>query len=186
MDQSAVIVAAIHEDVAEIRASNARTDRQLLEMRQQAEKDRKDFNKRLAEISDSMGTLIEDMVAPCGFQLAKAIFRGEEADTCAIRVKRIHPSRRGDLMELDLLAVSASKVLIIEVKRKMDAEKAAQMHAKAAAFPEYFPEYGDRSVLCAVASVYLDSSVVAFLNRERIYGVAMGDETMEVVNLGQF
>src|SRR3974377_2296526 len=96
--------------IAEIRASNARTDRQLLELqhqarrdrqqaeqdrqfdreqtekyRQQAEQERKDFNKRLAEISDSMGTLIEDMVAPCGFQLAKAIFRTEEAKTCAIR-----------------------------------------------------------------------------------------------------
>src|SRR5215831_14284295 len=75
-------IAAMHEDIAEIRASNARTDRQLLELRQeaerdrhqaeldrqqaerdrqhdrqQAERDRKDFNKRLAEISDSMGTL---------------------------------------------------------------------------------------------------------------------------------
>src|SRR5438552_18922099 len=84
IDHSNMIIAAIHEDVAEIRASNARTDRQLLEMRQeadrdrqqaerdrqqaerdrqqaerdrqQAERDRKDFNKRLAEISDSMGT----------------------------------------------------------------------------------------------------------------------------------
>ncbi|MGA2662547.1 MAG: hypothetical protein ABSH34_34135, partial [Verrucomicrobiota bacterium] len=95
IEHTDLIVAAIHEDIAEIRAGHARTDRQLLEMqqqadkerqqadkerqqaekeRQQAEKDRKDFNKRLAEISDSMGTLIEDMVAPCGFQLARTVF----------------------------------------------------------------------------------------------------------------
>src|SRR5438552_1434205 len=81
IDQSNMILAAnredlagIHADVSEIRASNARTDRLLLEMQRQAEKERKDFNKRLAEISDSMGTLIEDMVAPCGFRLAKSIF----------------------------------------------------------------------------------------------------------------
>ena len=74
VEQSTLMMAAMHEDVAEIRASNARTDRQLLEGQQRAERDRKDSNKRLAEISDSMGTLIEDMVAPCGFNLAKAIF----------------------------------------------------------------------------------------------------------------
>src|SRR6266508_657267 len=65
------------------------------------EKDRKDFNKRLAELSDSMGTLVEDLVAPCGFQLARAIFATEEAGTCAIRIKRKHPARRGEMMELD-------------------------------------------------------------------------------------
>ena len=57
---------------------------------------------------------------------------------------------------------------------------------KVASFPQYFPEYAGRQVLCAVASVYLDPSVIAFLNREKLYGIAMGDDTMEVVNLGQF
>src|SRR5206468_4588836 len=138
-----------------IRASNDRTDRQLLEMqqqaekdrqqaekdrqraekdRQQAEKDRKDFNKRMAEISDSMGTLIEDMVAPCGFQLARAIFSSEEAETCAIRVKRKLPNAPGEMMEIDLLAVSSSKVLIVEVKRRMDAAKALEYRQKVARF----------------------------------------------------
>ena len=207
MEQSSMILAAIHEDIAEIRASNARTDRQLLEMqqqaergreqadrdrrqaekdRQQADRDRKDFNKRLAELSDSMGTLIEDMVAPCGFQLAQAIFGDEEAQTCSIRIKRRHPSRPGELMELDLFAAGRAKVLIVEVKRRMDAEKAAQLHSKVASFREYFPEYSGLTVLCAVASVYLEPSVISFLNRQRIFGIAMGEETMQVLNLGQF
>lgn len=193
MEQSSVILAAIHEDISEIRASNARTDRQLLEMQQQAAKDRqqagtdrKDFNKRLAELSDSMGTLIEDMVAPCGFRLAEVIFGDEEAETCAPRVKRKHPLRRGEMMELDLLTVGRTKALIVEVKCRMDAEKAAQIRLKAESFSDYFPEFSGRAVFCAVASVYLDASVITFLNRERIYGIAMGDETMEVVNLDRF
>lgn len=193
MDRSAAILAAIHEDIAEIRASNARTDRQLLEMqqqaerdRQQAERDRKDFNKRLAELSDSMGTLIEDMVAPCGFNLAKAIFGTEEPDTCGIRLKRRHPVRRGELMELDLLAVGPTKLLVVEVKRRPDSEKVAEYRAKLARLPEFFPELATKVIYPAFASVYLDPSLVAFLNHEKIYGIAMGDEVMEVVNLGQF
>jgi hypothetical protein len=207
--------------IAEIRASNARTDRQLLEMQQQAdkerqqadkerqradkdrqradkdrqradkdrqraEKDRKDFNKRLAEISDSMGTLIEDMVAPCGFQLARTVFGSEEAQTCAIRVKRKHPARPGEVMELDLLAIGPAKLLVVEVKRRIDAAKVAEYRDKLKRLPEFFPELAGKILCAAVASVYLEPSVVAFLNREKVYGIAMGDEVMEVINLGQF
>ncbi len=200
MEQTSMILAAIHEDIAEIRASNARTDRQLLEMqqqaekdrqradadRQQAEKDRKDFNKRLAEISDSMGTLIEDMVAPCGFPLARTIFATEEAQTCAIRLKRKHPALPGEMMELDLLALGPTKVLVVEVKRRLDAGRASEYRQKLARFFEFFPELADKTLCPAVASVYLDPSVIACLNHERLHGIAMGDEVMEVVNLGQF
>lgn len=193
MEQSSVILAAIHEDIAEIRASNARTDRRLLEIqqqaekdRQQAEKDRKDFNKRLAGLSDSMGTLIEDMVAPCGFQLARSIFGTEEAETCAIRIRRKHPIRRGESMELDLVAVGPTKLLAIEVKRRPNAEKIAEYREKLARVPEFFPEWANKTVIAAVASVYWEASAIAFLNRQKVYGIALGDEVMEVVNLGQF
>ena len=186
IEHTDLMIAAIHEDVAEIRAGHARTDRQLLEIQQQAEKDRKDFNKRLAEVSDSMGTLIEDMVAPCGFQLARTVFGSEEAQACAIRVKRRHPAQRGELMELDLPAIGRAKLLVVEVKRRIDAAKVAEYRDKLKRFPEFFPELADKTLCAAVASVYLEPSVVAFLNREKVYGIAMGDELMEVVNLGQF
>jgi len=193
IEHTDLMIAAIHEDVAEIRAGHARTDRQLLEIQQQAEKDRqaaekdrKDFNKRLAEVSDSMGTLIEDMVAPCGFQLARTVFGSEEAQACAIRVKRRHPARRGEVMELDLLAIGPAKLLVVEVKRRIDAAKVAEYRDKLERFPEFFPELADKTLCAAVASVYLEPSVVAFLNREKVYGIAMGDEVMEVINLGQF
>jgi multidrug efflux pump subunit AcrA (membrane-fusion protein) len=154
--------------------------------RQQAEKDRKDFNRRLAELSDSMGTLIEDMVAPCGFNLAKAIFGTEEAGECAIRVKRKHPADPGQLIELDLLAVGPSKVLVVEVKRRLQAAQVAEYKRKMERLAEFFPELAGKTLCLAVASVYLEPTVIVFLNREEIYGIAMGDEVMEVVNLGQF
>jgi TolA-binding protein len=200
-------IAAIHAEVAEIRASNARTDRQLLQMqqqaekdreqaekdrqqiekdRQQAERDRKEFNKRLAEISDSMGTLIEDMVAPCGFKLAQAIFADQEAQTSGIRLKARHPANPGEMMELDLLAVGPTKALVVEVKRRIDAGKAEEYRRKLQRLPEFFPALAGKTVCAAVASVYLEPSVIAFLNRQKLYGIAMGEEVMEVVNLGQF
>lgn len=221
MEESARILAAIHEDIAEIRASNARTDRQLLEMQRQAEKDRqradrqfdladkdrqllremqqradqrfeqaerdrKDFNKRLAAISDSMGRLIEDMVAPCGFNLARAIFRTEEALSCALRLRRKHPTAPGRSLEYDLMAVGPTKVLVVEAKWTVAPGKAREFQEQMTQFAEFYPEHADKTLCPAVASVYLEPSVIAFLNRERIYGIALGDELMEVVNLGQF
>jgi hypothetical protein len=45
MTETARLFAEMREDIAEIRASNARTDRMLLEMQQQAEKDRQQAEK---------------------------------------------------------------------------------------------------------------------------------------------
>jgi len=164
----------------------ARFEQEMREFKNEMRESKRSLDKRWAELSDSMGTLIEDLVAPCGFRLAEAIFRTEQAQTCGIRVRRKHPQRLGESMELDLLAVGATQILIVEAKRRMNAEKAAQLRAKAASLADFFPDYASHQVHCAVASPYIEPSVVTFLNRERIYGVAMGEDAMEVVNLGQF
>ena len=204
-------IAVQERTLADIRASNARTDARLLELQEkaergrqqaeqdrredaersrqwveQAEHDRKDFNKRMAEISDSMGRLIEDLVAPCGFQLAKAIFGTEEAEGCAIRIRRKHPAAPGRSLEYDLMAVGPTKLLVVEAKWTVAPGKAREFQEQMAQLPEFFPEYAGRLLCPAMASVYLEPSVIAFLNREKIYGIAMGDDTMRVVNLGQF
>ena len=169
-----------------MRASNARTDRQLLQMQQQADQERKEFNRRMAEISDSMGRLIEDFVAPCAFQLATVIFETEEADRCAVRVRRKHPTTRGDSIEYDLMAVGPTKILVVEAEWRVTPGKALEFKEQMRRLPEFFPEYAGLVLCPAVAGVYLAPSVITFLNRERIYGIALGDQVMEVVNLGQF
>jgi hypothetical protein len=178
--------AEIRASTAEIRASNLRTDAILLEMRRQAEKDRKDFNKRLAEISDSMGTLIEDMVAPNANRIASEIFPSDPVIRLVQRVRQVHPNDPGRMMEIDLLAAGRSHLMVVEAKRRLDAEKIREFLEKVRLIPEFFPDYASHKLAPVVASVTIDSSVITFLNRQKVYGVAMGDETMQLVNLGQF
>ncbi len=198
------MVAAIHEDVAEIRASNARTDRKLLEMQQQAEKDRqqaeksrqqdreqtekdrKDFNKRLAEIADAHGRLIEDMVWPNGSRIATELFEGDVIVTSAIRVKRKHPADAGQMMEIDLFVAGSRHLFVCEAKSKVTPEKVADYLERVARIPEFFPEFAELKILPALASVHIDESMVKHLNRCRVYAVAFGDETMELLNKGAF
>ena len=243
---NARIIAANHEDIAEMRASNARTDRQLLEMQQQAamdreqaekdrqrgdkdrqqadkgreqiekdreqaekvhqewskhfdeqneryekeyqrrEKERKEFNRQLAGISDRLGSLIEDMVAPNAPRIARTLFEGDEVLTSAIRVKRRHPSDPGLNIELDLLVVGRSHLLVGEAKSKVTVEKAMAFLEKMRSIHEYFPEFSGFTILPLIASVGIESSLVAHLSRLRIYALAFGDETMEILNEGAF
>jgi hypothetical protein len=68
----------------------------------------------------------------------------------------------------------------------MDAAKAAEFREKLSHLPDFFPELAGKTIYPEVASVYLEPSFIAFLNREKIYGIAMGEEVMEVVNVGAF
>ena len=200
MEQTSMMIASNHEDIAEVRASNAQTDRQLLEMQQQADKDReqiekdrqrgekerKEFNRQLAGISDRLGSLIEDMVAPNAPRIARTLFEGDEVLTSAIRVKRRHPSDPGLNIELDLLVVGSRHLLVGEAKSKVTVEKAMAFLEKMRSIPEFFPKFSGFTILPLIASVGIESSLVAHLSRLHIYALAFGDETMEILNEGAF
>jgi len=214
IEQTSHMMAANREDIAEMRASNARTDRLLLEMRQeaerdreqanrerreaelgrqqadkdrqQAEKERKEFNRQLAGISDRLGSLIEDMVAPNAPRIARSLFGGDDVLTSSIRVRRRHPSDSGQTIELDLLVAGGSHVLVGEAKSKVSVDKAVAFLEKVRAVPEFFPEFKGFTILPMIASVNIEPSLVAHLSRLRIYALGFGDETMEILNGGDF
>jgi hypothetical protein len=186
MEQTSMILAANREDIAEIRASNARTDRQLLEMQQQAEKERKEFNRQLAGISDRLGNLIEDMVAPNAPRIARTLFKDDEVQASAVRVRRRHASDPGRNIEIDLLVAGRRHLLVCEAKSSVTAEKAVAFLEKTRSITEFFPEFSGFTVLPLIASVAIESSLVAHLSRLHIYALGFGDETMEILNEGVF
>jgi uncharacterized FlaG/YvyC family protein len=162
-------------------------DRQQAERdRQQAERDRKDFNKRLAELSDSMGTLVEDMVVPNARRIAREIFPSDPVLRLAQRLRQVHPADPGRMIEIDLLAAGRQHLMVVEAKRRLNPEKIREFAESVATIPEFLVEYAGHKLIPVVASVTIEPSVITFLNRQKVYGVAMGDETMELVNLGQF
>jgi len=203
MTETARLFAEMREDIAEIRASNARTDRILLEMqqqaekdrqqadrdrqqsekdRQQAEKDRRDFNRRLAEATDAQGLLIENMVWPNLKRIASEVFRGEDVLFQAIRLKRRLDGDHSKMMELDLLAVGERDVVVCEAKSRVTVEKVREFTQALATFKDFFPEYAGKRLWPMVASVYIDSSVIAFMTSQKVLAVGFGGETMDLLN----
>lgn len=200
MEDLRASMADVRASVAEIRASNARTDAQLLEMRrvadrnqeradrdrERAEQDRKDFNRRLAELSDSMGTLIEDMVAPNAARIVARIFPDNPPLMLAQRIRRRHSEDPSRMIELDLVAAGKGYLVVFEAKRRVNPDKIREFVDRISVIRDYFPEHAASRVVPVIASVNIESSVIAYLNRQKVYGVAMGDETMDLVNLGGF
>ena len=53
-------------------------------------------------------------------------------------------------------------------------------------FGEYFPQAIGKQLIPIFASLSLPDSIVNLLTKKRIYGLAMGEDTMELVNHGSF
>jgi hypothetical protein len=162
-------------------------DRQrLAEMDQRWEKqraeDRQHWNKRWGELAQKMGTIAEDIVAPNLPRIARVHFGCQDLEDFMVRRKvknKQDPSKR---REFDVIAVCADKVLINETKSTPSVEAINDFVKALAEVTAYFPEYQGKTIIPIFASWYLDDDLVNYLTKKRIYALAMGDETMELLN----
>ncbi len=174
------------EDRARVDQFRAEDKTEAEERWNKVEKERKEFNKQMAGISDKMGKLIEDIVAP-NIQRITAQICGESGPfQVSERVRRPHPTQQGRNMEVDLLVVGRSHVLLCEAKTTVTIEKIADFLERVRDFAGFFPEYAHCALIPVIASVSLESSLITHLSRQKVYGLAFADETMELVNFGQF
>jgi hypothetical protein len=182
-----------------------RWDRRLDEFNQRAEKDRADWQARaekdreearrergelarqLGEISNRIGTLVEDIIAPSLRRMASEELGCGDELFFGPRVTRAHPDGSGRRREFDALYVGTQAVLLNESKATVRPEYAASFveFLRSEAFFEYFPEYRGQPLVPVFSSLYLSADIVTYLTRHGIYAVAMGDEAMEVLNREQ-
>jgi translation elongation factor EF-G len=164
----------------------AEDHQRLAEMDQRWEKqraeDRQHWNKRWGELAQKMGTIAEDIVAPNLPRIARVHFGCQDLEDFMVRRKvknKQDPSKR---REFDVIAVCADKVLINETKSTPSVEAINDFVKALAEVTAYFPEYQGKTIIPIFASLYLDDDLVNYLTKKRIYALAMGDETMELLN----
>ena len=169
-----------------LKQSDERWEKQLAEMDQRWEKqraeDRQHWNKRWGELAQKMGTIAEDIVAPNLPRIARVHFGCQDLEDFMVRRKvknKQDPSKR---REFDVIAVCADKVLINETKSTPSVEAINDFVKALAEVTAYFPEYQGKTIIPIFASLYLDDDLVNYLTKKRIYALAMGDETMELLN----
>ncbi|MEW5959747.1 MAG: hypothetical protein AB1801_18635, partial [Chloroflexota bacterium] len=187
------------ERTTEVMKTQAEKDRQQVEHtleamktqaekdRQQAEKDRRDLARQLGNISHKLGTVVEDIIAPSLRRLAsKELGCGKEL-FFAVRLSKTRPDDPTQSREFDAFFVGEKAVLLNESKATARPEYAQAFveFLRSGDFFRYFPEYVDRPTVPVFSSLYLSTDLVSYLTRQGIYAVAMGDDTMQVLNLEQ-
>jgi len=146
--------------------------------------DRAKAFKQWGEITNKMGTLAEDFVAPNVREIAQRYFgceEGSEEDFMVRRFKR-KPKATSKRREFDVIAVYDKKVILVEVKSTPRIQYIDDFAATFKEIYEYFPEYKEKKIIPVFASLYLPDDVITYLTKSTIFAMAIRDDMMDLMN----
>ncbi|MFN3480482.1 MAG: hypothetical protein ACK415_08855 [Thermodesulfovibrionales bacterium] len=146
------------------------------EMREENKK----MNKRWGEISNKLGTIVEDIIYPSLRPVINQYFNCEPLDMVMNRKRR-----RGELKdEYDAIVECEDSVFLVEVKATPKKEYIDDfIKNKVERFKALFPEYKDKKLILIFASLRIEEDTIEYLTRNRIYAMAYREwEYMDILN----
>ena len=165
---------ALHEEMRQFKD-------EMREFTEESQRARRELDRKWGDLANKMGTVVEDIILP-GFPGAVRRTFGVELDTLAVRVSRKHPHDRGREREFDIVATDASRFFLNETKSNPRMQYAKEFVESLDEVLEYFPEFGDRTLVPILSSLSLPTPVIDYLSAHRCYAMMMGEEHMEIVN----
>lgn len=174
--------------LAELAHTHVRTEialkedtRRLKEGTLQMQEDTRRMKQAWGALANKMGTIVEDVVLPNIPRLAVEEFGLPEVEDLQPRAQRT--SRRGEKRwaEYDVVCAGPGKVIVVEVKSTPTLDKIREFPERLAAFFDFFPEYEGRELVGVFGSWSIDPKLRPAISEAGLYGIAMGDDTMEVV-----
>ena len=149
------------------------------EVRQQ----NRDMNRQWGEISNKLGTMVEDLVSPSLPRIIEAKLRETVLDLMPRRKRRLADGR---VREFDAVAVTANLVCLNSTKATLRSADVDRFVEDIAAFREFFPEYDVLPLVGILASLAVDGSVLNYAEKQGYLVLAVGDELMEIKNRSDF
>jgi hypothetical protein len=149
------------------------------EVRQQ----NRDMNRQWGEISNKLGTMVEDLVSPSLPRIIEAKLRETVLDLMPRRKRRLADGR---VREFDAVAITASLVCLNSTKATLRSADVDRFVEDIAAFREFFPEYNVLPLVGILASLAVDDSVLNYSEKQGFLVLAVGDELMEIKNRPDF
>ena len=118
--------------------------------------DRREMNRQWGNLSNKLGTIVEDIVVPA---IRPALRKYFEVDplTIAPNIRRRVGSEE---YQVDALAVSDKLVFWVEAKSSPRSEHVKEILEKAGQFRRFFPEYEDKEMIIIMAGISFPSEVV--------------------------
>lgn len=154
--------------------------KEMKDFKDEMKEDRKKMFKQWGEMSNKLGTIVEDLIVPNVETIGEKYFNLKDCDTFMTSVKKRKPKEK----EFDVIAVYDSHIILVEVKstpRTGYIEDFIEF-IKNKEFYTFFPEYKNKNIIPLFASLHIPENAVKRLSGNNILAMAMGDETMDILN----
>jgi len=167
----------VHTDIA-----LKKLEEEITRLGRQWEEERKEMNKRWGDLANKMGTLAEDIVAPNISGIAREYFGCSDIKDFMVRRRKKNTKDASKVREFDVIAVCDDKVIINETKSNPKIEYINEFINVLKEIYDYFPEYRGKKIIPIFSSLYIPEDLVTYLTKNRIYAMAMKDDTMDLLN----
>lgn len=157
---------------------------EMLEFKNEMLEFKTESRKQWGELANKMGTMAEDLVAPSIERILREVTGcdKEQVEYVAVRVKRRHPTTK-QRREFDVVAACGKYLLVNETKNTLTPEALKKFATKTLPqVREYFPEFAEKKVIGAAASLYVDDSLVPCAERLGLIILGFGEDVMDVLN----
>jgi len=155
----------------------------MSDFKDETRRQQQEMNKKWGALSNKLGTLVEDLVAP---SLPCVIEKrlNKPAYDLMVRLKRRLPD--GRVKEFDALVVTPDCVCLNSTKATLRIADVDGFVADIAEFRTFFPEHDALPLVGILASLSVEKSVLAYAERQGFLVLAVGDEFMEIKNRPDF
>jgi len=148
----------------------------------------KETDKKIAEVSKTVaaltgkwGRFVEGLIAPGTISMFKE--RGIVVEKVYQRVKAHKDGRE---IEIDILAINKEYAILIEAKSSLGISDIDEHIERLKAFKVFFPEYGDRKVVGAVAGITIEEEADRYAYRHGLFVIGQSGETVKILNDKKF
>jgi len=185
METVAQRVDRLEQVMIELAEQSKITQREVARLSIEMREFKREMNKRWGELANKMGTLAEDIVAPNISGIAQEYFGCKDLDFFGVRIRKKNTKDTSKVREFDVIAVCDDKVIINETKSNPKIEYINEFINVLKEIYDYFPEYRDKKIIPIFSSLYIPEDLVTYLTKNRIYAMAMKDDTMDLLNFEQ-
>ena len=179
IEQAFVGIVQLRESIGELKDSQRKTDEQLRKTDEQLRKTDEQLrrtDRKLAEIGRQLGALglVQGEVAEDLFYRNLVSVFGK-VNVRWTKVKR-RVKRKGQ-GEYDLVAMDGGRILVIEVKNKLERRMVDEfIDEKLPRFKEVFPEYRDSRLEGGIGALVVKDDVGRYAEKAGLYVLAQTDE----------
>ncbi len=175
--------------IMELRESQKKTDEQLMKLKESQEKTDEQLEKtikKLDKIGEQLGDLglVQGKVAEDLFyRNIKSLFKQRDMVFASVR----RNMRKKGIAEYDIVAVDRDRVLVIEVKNRMEKRMVDEfLNKKMPNFRQVFPQYKDFSVLGGVGAPVMQDDVGRYAEKKGLFVLTQSGDGAMLVNRQNF